>query len=550
MAKVVFVADFFYEQGVSGGAEVCNDHLINYLSKEDINVQKINSLDLTPERIKEYHDSFFIIANFMQLSEISKKHLEDTEYIIYEHDHKYVDTNNPARFVNMLAPQKHIINYDFYKNAKAVLCQSTFHSEIVQKNLLLDNIINLSGNIWSQKQFNMLKERVGRKKTKENIVLMSSNKNKGTPFALKYCEQQNIDFEKIGSCDYPQFLDVLSVSKNLIFFPQWVETFNRVSVEARILGCNLTTNSLVGVTHEKWFKANKDENLLEVIKERTTSVVNTFVELIKNKNYSEYFIPSLISQVPKISIITSLYKGEKYIKWFLEEITKQTIFDKCELLILDANSPEKEYEIIKPYIEKHNNIIYKRLEKRYTVQETMNIGIKMSSGKYLTLANIDDTRHYDAYEILAKNLLIDPAIHLVYADCLQTNQEKETFYDNSSNGLLYEHSKNSFSSENMIKCLPGPMPMWEKSIHENAGYFDETLKYAGDWEMWLRCVDKGLKFKKISNIMGLYLFNEEGLSTSTKNRDERFLEEQLIFNKYKHVFGKKIYNRFKGYFNE
>ena len=50
---------------------------------------------------------------------------------------------------------------------------------------------------------------------------------------------------------------------------------------------------------------------------------------------------------PKISIITSLYKGGEYIKGFLEDIVNQTIFkDKCELIIIDANSPDNEKDII------------------------------------------------------------------------------------------------------------------------------------------------------------------------------------------------------------
>ena len=37
---------------------------------------------------------------------------------------------------------------------------------------------------------------------------------------------------------------------------------------------------------------------------------------------------------PRVSIITSLYKGEKFIRGFLEDITQQTIFTKCELWLI------------------------------------------------------------------------------------------------------------------------------------------------------------------------------------------------------------------------
>ena len=60
----------------------------------------------------------------------------------------------------------------------------------------------------------------------------------------------------------------------------------------------------------------------------------------------------------KITIITSVYNGGKHIKGFLENIVRQTIFDECELFLLDANSPDNEYEVIKEYQKKFSNIKY------------------------------------------------------------------------------------------------------------------------------------------------------------------------------------------------
>ena len=63
---------------------------------------------------------------------------------------------------------------------------------------------------------------------------------------------------------------------------------------------------------------------------------------------------------PKISIITSLYKGKDFIKGFLEDIVNQTIFkEKCELIIIDANSPDKEKDIILEY-QKNTLILFMR----------------------------------------------------------------------------------------------------------------------------------------------------------------------------------------------
>ncbi len=80
------------------------------------------------------------------------------------------------------------------------------------------------------------------------------------------------------------------------------------------------------------------------------------------------------------------------------------------------------------------------------------------------------------------------------------------------------------------------------------GLFDESLKYAGDWDMWLRCVRSGSKFKKINEVLGLYYYNPEGLSTRAEGANARFNEERSIFFKYKNVFGPAQFSKFKEYF--
>jgi hypothetical protein len=182
------------------------------------------------------------------------------------------------------------------------------------------------------------------------------------------------------------------------------------------------------------------------------------------------------------------------------------------------------------------------MKKTLSVQETMNLGLEHSSGKFITLANIDDTRRYDAFEKLSKALVLNEDIDLVYADCYETNVPNETFQKNTSNGKLYEHSIYDFSKENMIKCQPGPMPMWRKELNEKHGTFNTDFKFAGDWEMWLRCVKTGVKFKKILDVLGLYYLNPHGLSTSNESEKERFSEERLLFHKYKEVFGERVFN--------
>jgi len=240
-----------------------------------------------------------------------------------------------------------------------------------------------------------------------------------------------------------------------------------------------------------------------------------------------------IDDLPKISIITSVYDGDDFIKLFLEDITNQTIFeDKCELILINANSPGNEETVIEEYIKKYpNNITYKKLEKDPGLYAVWNMGIKLSTGKYITNANLDDRKASNALERHAKELFVNEDVDLVYADMSITHEPNETFEENSSDGRRYNFPDFSLANLKMTN-MPHAAPMWRRAYHDKYGYFDESYKSAGDWELWLRGATEGSKFKKINSVLGLYYFNPKGISTNPENFAWKREEEKKVFKKY------------------
>ena len=240
--------------------------------------------------------------------------------------------------------------------------------------------------------------------------------------------------------------------------------------------------------------------------------------------------------LPKISIITSVYDGDEYIRPFLEDITRQTIFkNKCELIIINANSPGSEEEVILEYKDKFpDNIVYKKLDEDPGIYGVWNLGVEMSTGEYLTNANLDDRKAVNSLERHAKELLTSEDVDLVYADMAITDAPNEVWENNSSNGRKYNFPDFSFQNLKMVN-MPHASPMWRKDVHEKYGTFDESLRSAGDWEMWLRAAAQGSKFKKINDTLGLYYFNPTGISTNPANFDWKREEEAKVFEAYKDI---------------
>ena len=537
MNKIVFIADFFADQ-VLGGGELNNEELINLLREDQFTLQKINSQAVDLNFLKENSTSFLIISNFVGLDYQCRGWIaKNSHYIIYEHDHKYLASRNPAVYTDFKAPETQLRNYSFYRNALAVICQSDFHKNIVEDNLDLDNIISVGGNLWSLNTLDKLRKFSKREKVSRCSILKSDIPHKNTKKAIKYCEANGEEYDLISDTKYIDFLDKLSRNDRLVFFPATPETLSRIVCEARMMGMSVITNDLVGATAEKWFKL-KGESLIDYMSEKRLEIVNKIKELFQK---TEKKIPTR-----EVSIISTFHDGDVYLEEFLENITEQTVFDKCELIFIDAASEGNERSIIDTYRKKHDNIFYYRLEEKELPTPCLNLAIKKSKGRYITFGFIDDRRREDCLEVLLTAIKESDA-DLVYGDVLQTKVKNETFANNSADGSLFEHSRHEYSKENMIKCLPGPMPIWKSSIHDKCGFFDdENYNFADDWDMWLRAIDAGCVFERVNETVGLYLTG--GRSQQSNNLDQA-KEEAALFYKYKHIFGDN-FMRYEPYFRQ
>ena len=81
MKKVIFVADIFSD-ALNGGAENNDSVLIEYLLKNDFDVERVKSYELTRQKIEQ--NNLFLISNFISLTDENKTLLKGKKYIIYE----------------------------------------------------------------------------------------------------------------------------------------------------------------------------------------------------------------------------------------------------------------------------------------------------------------------------------------------------------------------------------------------------------------------------------------------------------------------------------
>lgn len=240
-------------------------------------------------------------------------------------------------------------------------------------------------------------------------------------------------------------------------------------------------------------------------------------------------------KTPRLSIITSLYNGDEHIEGFLKDVTSQTMYSECEFIIINANSPGNEEKMIKIYQKKYPNIIYKKLDKDPGIYAVWNMAIKMASSPFITNANLDDRSCTDSYEKHVQLLEKNPDVDLVYTDYLVTHTPNETMETNTHKWVA---KVPEYSPDKMNKCLPGPRPVYRKSLLEKYGYFDDSYLILGDWELWARAASKGATYKKMEGIYTLYYLNPNGLSTTKEKEMLKNKEKRKVMLTYQHNWWK------------
>jgi len=329
-----FIADYF---NILGGAEKNDSVLLSHL-RQKFDILQIVSSECTPEKVDKCE--CLIIGNFVQLPENMKDYIRNnSRYIIYEHDHKYVKTRDPSQFPEFKVPPEYLTNIDFYKGAKKVICLSQIQVDILSESAKLTNAISIGTSLWSLDDLSYMRE-LGKSssKTRSAAIIKSHNPIKNTAKAEAFCQENDIDYETIQSNNYRQFLHSLSQYEKLVFFPAVLESLCRLVVEAKMLGCEvITTPKLLGASYEDWFSTSGLE-LISKIENKVCKALLVFDEVIAA------CISSPSSKQQDITAILTCYRRPEYLAEQISALKNQTIPPKEIWVWVNKHVDNSEYD--------------------------------------------------------------------------------------------------------------------------------------------------------------------------------------------------------------
>lgn len=219
-----------------------------------------------------------------------------------------------------------------------------------------------------------------------------------------------------------------------------------------------------------------------------------------------------VAAPPVVSILCSLYGGGRHIDAYLENLTGQEGFRDHELIVVDACSPEGEGSVVKEYARSYPGIVYLRERTRVGIYEAWNTALRLARGRYVTNANLDDSRRPDSIAAMARALDALPSVDVVYSDVFYTLVPHLPWETIASIGLRTDLPP--LTTWNLLDFnSPHCAPMWRRALHDRLGLFDASFSSAGDWEFWLRSAARGALFHKLPEPLIAYTFNPEGIST-------------------------------------
>jgi glycosyltransferase involved in cell wall biosynthesis len=219
--------------------------------------------------------------------------------------------------------------------------------------------------------------------------------------------------------------------------------------------------------------------------------------------------------MPKLSIITTVYNVEEYLRPSLESVFAQT-FSDFELILVNDGSTDHTRDILLEYMERPN---VRLLENRYNegIPVSRNRALLAASGEYVAIHDGDDISLDHRFEKEVAFLDENPDIGFMGGHAIKISAAGEKI---GSMHYPPATTPEAFMIVTRYKLNPiiDPSCMYRRQlILDNGGYsMDPEIRTALDFHLWCRLLCKGVKLANLQEPLIKYRINPKGV-TRTEN---------------------------------
>ena len=242
----------------------------------------------------------------------------------------------------------------------------------------------------------------------------------------------------------------------------------------------------------------------------------------------------------KISIVMTVYNGEKYLKEQIDSFLNQTLLPD-EIIIADDCSSDKTIEIIEKYEKKYPDKI-RIFKNKYNLGFTKNFekAISRSSGDVIFLSDQDDVWYKNKIQTIIKKFDTNPRVDLIIHDADLVNEDlKTTNYSALSQVISGFNDTNvfitgaltSFKKDLLNYILPFPKNLigHDGFIHFVSKNLNTRMVTNDKLQMIRRHANNtsGWVASSLKKINQFDVFKQQFFSKRTKNYNDRL--EKVIY---------------------
>ena len=409
---IFFVADLFVEQ-YTGGAELTTEAILqgSYFPCNKVLSSNPNLLKL----MKENHSSFWIFGNFDNIPESCLLYAaKNLDYSVLEYDYKYCKYRSPGKHIMSegscicTSERKGKVVSIFLNKAKTTWWMSKKQLEHYQSlfPFLKNDNNKVLSSVFSAEKINYILSLETNQKDDKYLILNSPSWIKGVEDAVEFAKQNNLEYELVWGLNHKDLLDKLARSKGIIFFPKAGDTCPRMTIEAKLLNCDLILNDNVQHKNEPWFENR--ETTLNYLRERT----EVFWRQIEQVSYKNLSLPNTSmdknNHKVKFNFIVPFYNCERWISKCIKSIKRQR-YKNFKCVLIDDISTDASVNIVeREILDDSRFTLIKNKEKKYALANiaTAIESLKCAEDEIVVLLDGDDwlssshvlNRLLDAYE--------------------------------------------------------------------------------------------------------------------------------------------------------
>ncbi len=190
-----------------------------------------------------------------------------------------------------------------------------------------------------------------------------------------------------------------------------------------------------------------------------------------------------MDKCPLVSVVIPTYNRVNFLKEAISSVLGQN-YSEIELIVVDDGSSDGSEEWCKSLNEGSENerFRYVRIAHSGFPGLVRNVGIRMASGEYIAFLDSDDI--WIEEKIEEQINLMESRVNCVIS------HTKERWVRNRkeiSQSRQRHRREGDIFEDALLKCIIGPSTvMVRKDIFNYAGFFNEHMEIAEDYELWLR----------------------------------------------------------------